>query len=312
MYDVSGADPATLVDTIQSHWRALRADGSLDGDRYLHHEGRPVVALWGFGFTDRAYGVAHANALLDYFQRDAPELERALVVGGVPAYWRSLDRDSEPDAAWAAVYRRFDVISPWTVGRYEDDDGVRAFRADRVAPDVAEAARVGADYMPVAFPGFSWANLFPGSTLNAIPRRGGRFFWTQVHEWTSAGATMLYVAMFDEVDESTAMFKIAETRDDAPTALPFLTLDADGESLPSDFYLQLAGEAGRLLRGERAASAERPIDPASPTCSPPDSEPVGGRCVPSCGAAGGNSCDPVACSGRPTLEAYDCEVCCSL
>mgnify|MGYP006992419209 CR=1 FL=1 len=50
--------------------------------------------------------------------------------------------------------------------------------------------------------------------------------------------------------------------------------------------------------------------PAPPTCMPPDSMLVGDRCVPSCGAAGGDSCDPAVCAGRPTLESYDCEVCC--
>jgi len=89
-----------------------------------------------------------------------------------------------------------------------------------------------------------------------------------------------------------------------------LTLDADGEALPSDFYMSLAGEAGRVLRGERAPSATRPFDPPPPTCSPPDTMLIGGRCVPSCGAAGGDSCDPTACAARPHLESHDCAVCC--
>ena len=59
---------------------------------------------------------------------------------------------------------------------------------------------------------------------------------------------MLYNAMFDEVDEGTAMFKLAPTRDQAPDGVPIVTLDADGERLPSDFYLQLAREAQRRLQ----------------------------------------------------------------
>jgi hypothetical protein len=31
--------------------------------------------------------------------------------------WRTLDQDAQSDAAWQGVYRRSDVISPWTVGR---------------------------------------------------------------------------------------------------------------------------------------------------------------------------------------------------
>ena len=63
---------------------------------------------------------------------------------------------------------------------FADDAGARRFRRDRFDPDLAEAERAGADYLPVVWPGFSWANLMAGSALNQIPRRGGRFWWTQV------------------------------------------------------------------------------------------------------------------------------------
>ena len=60
---------------------------------------------------------------------------------------------------------------------------------------------------------------------------------------------MVYGAMFDEVDESTAMFKLAASRQDAPGHPPIVTLDADGETLPSDWYLRLARETqSRLTR----------------------------------------------------------------
>jgi hypothetical protein len=59
---------------------------------------------------------------------------------------------------------------------------------------------------------------------------------------------MLCVAMFDEVDEGTAMFKIAPSLRDAPTEAPFVTLDVDGEALPSDWYLRLARQTQQALR----------------------------------------------------------------
>ena len=65
--------------------------------------------------------------------------------------------------------------------------------------------------MPVIFPGFSWHNLKATLPLNQIPRNGGTFYWRQVYNAISAGCTMLYGAMFDEVDEGTAMFKMAPT-----------------------------------------------------------------------------------------------------
>ena len=161
-----------------------------------------------------------------------------------------------------ACFERFDIISPWTVGRYMDQAGVSSFRSDVMAGDLSALAETGIDYMPVAFPGFSWHNLTGGSSpLNLIPRDGGHFFWRQVYEWLSAGCSSLYVAMFDEVDEGTAMYKIAPTAADVPTEGTFLTLDADGYDLPSDHYLWLAGEAARMVRGEIPLSSTWPTRP---------------------------------------------------
>ena len=108
------------------------------------------------------------------------------------------------------------------------------------------------EYLPVAFPGFSWSNLRPKSPLDEIPRRKGQFLWKQYAEAKNAGATMLYQAMFDEMDEGTAIFKCTN---DPPTGKSrFLTL----EGLPSDHYLWLTGQGGRLLRDEIKATEAPP------------------------------------------------------
>ena len=60
--------------------------------------------------------------------------------------------------------------------------------------------------------------------------------------------------MFDEVDEGTAIFKVANQ---PPAGAHLLTLDG----LPTDWYLRLTGEGTRLLRGERPPSAALPIAP---------------------------------------------------
>jgi hypothetical protein len=148
------------------------------------------------------------------------------------------------------VYRSFDILSPWTVGRFRDAHGIDRFYTDEVAKDLSETRRLGIEYMPVVYPGFSWHNMNRTAPFNPIPRRGGRFFWRQVERALRAGSTMLYGAMFDEVDEGTAMFKLAASRSDAPIERPVVTLDVDGEPLPSDWYLRLAREAQRRLNKE--------------------------------------------------------------
>ena len=248
MYDISGQPRETVVDTVKRDWvRVVDTLRLIDSPQYLRHHGRPLLAIWGFGFTDRAPTPAQAAELIDFFKNHPDPRYRVTLLGGVPSRWRTLTRDAQRDPAWAAVYRSFDIISPWTVGRFRDLPGIDRFYADEVARDLAETRRLGIEYMPVLYPGFSWHNMNRTASVNPIPRRGGRFYWRQVERALRAGNTMLYGAMFDEVDEGTAMFKVAASRLDTPVDVPIVTMDADGEPLPSDWYLRLAREAQRRL-----------------------------------------------------------------
>lgn len=56
--------------------------------------------------------------------------------------------------------------------------------------------------------------------------------------------------MFDEYDEGTAIAKAAEDSSMIPTDQYFLTLDADGVHVSSDFYLRLNNEGTRMMKGE--------------------------------------------------------------
>ena len=254
MYDISGGSSATLVNDIKSDWMHLVDDQRVtQSGRYLRHNGRPVVAIWGFGVNGRPGSASQLKTLLRWFKTDAPDRYRATVMLGVDSDWRS------HSAAWRDAYDDAAVISPWTVGRYANDAGADSWRKNNIAPDLTALQGTGVAYMPVIWPGFSWHNLRDGgSPLNQIPQRGGRFFWRQAYNATDAGARMLYVAMYDEVDEGTAMFKIAENANQVPGTGKFVTLDADGEAVPSDRYLRLMGEASRMLRGERALSPTMP------------------------------------------------------
>src|SRR5439155_12443421 len=134
------------------------------------------------------------------------------------------------------------------------------------AADVADLKATGQDSMPVIYPGYSTANL-AGTTRNGIPRVGGRFYSRQAYDTISVGANMLFGAMFDEIDEGTATYKLAPTVATSPTNAPaganVFALDVDGESLPSDWYLRVAGQINRVLRGDVPLNEALPISPTN-------------------------------------------------
>lgn len=248
MYDLSGLG-ANRVTEVMDDWRSLRSRMRMGADpAYLHHRGRPLVALWGVGFNDhRAYTLADCRQLVEFFKQDG-----CAVMLGVPTGWRELKRDATSEAALHELIALADVVSPWSVGRYHTPEQA-AQTAEKVwQPDLAWCAAHKLDFLPVVHPGFSWFNMY-GKAFNAVPRLQGEFFWAQFVAAKRAGATMLYVAMFDEVDEGTAIFKCTN---EPPIggASKFLTY----EGLPSDHYLWLAGEGARLLRGERPVADQLP------------------------------------------------------
>ena len=263
MYDLSNGADGTLVEQVINDWKHL-VDGQnvTQSGRYLRHKGKPLVAIWGLGFRDRDAGVASARTLLAWF-RTAPARYQATLLGGVPAGWRDLSRDSKTHADWAAVYRSFDVISPWTVGRMNNLQTADYFANNYIKPDLMECAKLGIDYLPVVFPGYSALHLGNNRPFNQIPRNGGTFFWRQLFNAISAKSSMVYIAMFDEVDEGTAIFKVVERKDQLPVGVELLSLDQDPgyAKVPSDWYLQLAGTAAEYLRSGKPFPVDIPIQP---------------------------------------------------
>lgn len=239
MYDLTGLK-ANRIDEVMNDWRALREKMRVTADpAYLHHRKKPVVAVWGIGFSDkREYTLAECARLVEFLKADGT------VMLGVPDGWREGNRDAVADPALRELLKKADIVSPWTVGRFRTPEEVAGHAERLVKPDLAWCRDAGLDYLPVVFPGFSWHNMH-GGPLDQIPRLKGRFLWSQLAALKKAGASMIYVAMFDEVDEATAIFKCANAVP-ASEAAPFVTY----EGLPSDFYLKLAGAGARLLRGE--------------------------------------------------------------
>ena len=242
MYDLSGIASDTAVQSVESDWRRLAAEGLTASPAYMGHRGRPVVGVWGLGIGDRKATPAQALELIRFFKSEA----RVTLLGGVPAYWRTLGDDSRKEPEWSAVYAAFDIISPWTVGRYATPALADKFAKNVLQPDIAEAKRRGQDYMPVVFPGFSWTNLRRGAAPpNQIPRLCGAFYKRQIDNALRAGANMLYTAMFDELDEGTAIMKVTSNSEQMPSTAVAPDANCPGANV---LYLRLAGEAARGLR----------------------------------------------------------------
>lgn len=262
MYDLSSLAPGQ-ADVLIADWKKLLHDTQLTRDpAYLRHKGKPLLALWGCGFKDDKPrpSLEDWRKIIRFFKDNQESGGLALMLG-VPSFWRTLTRDAVADPALLELIALADVVSPWTPGRYRTPEAAAAHATAVWQPDVAWCRERGLDFLPVAFPGFSWHNMKPDAPLDAIPRLQGRFFWSQVAAAKRAGADMLYVAMFDEVDEATAIFKATNSPPIGPgDNVKFITY----EGLPSDHYLRLTGLAGEVIRGERPPSDEFPLSVPSP------------------------------------------------
>jgi hypothetical protein len=212
MYDLSGLGQGQMEKVIIEDWKRLVDRAKIREDKaYLHHEGAPVVAVWGIGFEgDRAYTLKECMELVR-FLKDDPVYGGNTVMVGVPTYWRDQKLDSLEHPLLHEIIK-----------------------------DIAWCNDHGLDYMRVVFPGFSWHNLMRArgkdSELDGVKRLGGEFLWTQAVSNERAGADMLYVAMFDEIDEATAIFKVSPNPPVGDS--PFLTY----QDVPTDHYLWLTGE----------------------------------------------------------------------
>jgi hypothetical protein len=240
MYDLSGLG-RNRIEEVMDDWRALRTRmRAVEDPAYLRHRGHPLVAVWGVGFNDgRRYTIEECHRLVEFLKQDG-----CSVMLGVPTGFRELNRDSVTNSTLHDVVKLADVLSPWTVGRYRAPVEAKRHGETTWQPDLAWCAERKLDFLPVVFPGFSWFNMF-GRQFDHVPRLKGEFLWSQFVSAKRAGATMIYVAMFDEVDEGTAIFKCTN---DTPIGDGVKFLNYEG--LPSDFYLRLIGEGAKMLRGE--------------------------------------------------------------
>ena len=198
-YDVSGAANDKVLDTLKKDWAWMIDEFGIKKDPSYAREGdKLVVFIWGLPFPDRHFTPSTANAVVDFFKND-PTYGGNYVIGGIPGNWRKME-----DRAWQAHFKKYDSVLAWMSQSYDQD--VTDFKA------------MGVDYYPHVNPGFSWANLkhLPtGATEQFAPRNGGRFYEGLFSKAAQAGADRLFVGMFDEYDEGTAIMPMSD--DPPPT-----------------------------------------------------------------------------------------------
>ncbi len=266
MYDLSGLsksgeDCSSLIEDWKYLVDSIKVTNQKGNKTYLFFNGKPLVAIWGIGFPDRPYNTRDIgiDRFIDFLKND-PEYGGCSVMLGVPTFWRELNADCLPDPYLHTIIRKADIVLPWTVQRFSpllhnDMDRYR----DLIIGDIEWCRQNKIDYVPCVTPGFSWHNLsrfeFPDDIKpsGSIPRQGGRFYWKQISTAINAGASMLYVAMFDEVNEGTAIFKCT---DNPPVSDIAKFVGMDG--MPSDHYLWLTGEATKMMRKQKPLSIKMP------------------------------------------------------
>ena len=300
MYDMVGMDANTSVDVILNDASQLIQKYNLmersAGQRYLlYHNGKPLVGLVSVGQNSAPYTVAQAQAIVDGLQ----EMGFSIMLG-VPAYWRSANGDGDVvnDPDLTELIKDVDIIMPWFVGAYDYDGTVPTtplgsfsnFFNKRIIADFTTAASYGVDFCPLVFPGFSDRNMHPDH--HVYDRHSGDFYWQQIYKFINQGAEMLYVAMFDEIDEGTAIYKClrknevpsnnyssdyyvvfengAYSRSDVPVSVSGagwckkaselgVTFNGIENDLESDYYLRLTGEAGKILKGQAQLTSSNPL-----------------------------------------------------
>jgi hypothetical protein len=239
-YDVSALTDSEAYEVLTTDWKWLVDTVKVvDDSRYALEGGKPVVFIWGLPFPDRGISLATADAIVDFFKSD-PTYGGNYVVGGWPWWWRTIND-------WYGHFQKYHGALAWMP---QDQAGYQA--------DLDLLRSWGIDDFPHVWPGFSWANL-QRLTGNAqfTPRSGGSFFWQKIRQALGVGAERLYVGMFDEYDEGTAVMPMS---DDPPSPPPSWGRFITNEGRPADWWMLLTGQAREMLLGRRPTSSPLPTE----------------------------------------------------
>ncbi|HEY1163633.1 MAG TPA: lectin [Chitinophaga sp.] len=242
MYDVSGWN--NMQSEIKTDW-TNKMKAYTASSAYAKQNGKPVVCIWGFGFNDNNHNFTAAACLdvINWFKGQG-----CYVIGGIPTWWRTAPADADSRQGFLDVYRAFNMISPWMVGRIGDANGSDWFYNNVNIGDQDFCNQNGIDYQPCVLPG----------DLQERQRAHGDFMWRQFYNMVRLSAQGIYISMFDEYNEGNQIAKTAESAAWIPAGSNFFALDEDGVACSADYYLRLTGDGGRMLKGQIGLTATRP------------------------------------------------------
>lgn len=243
MYDVTGW--TNMQTEVKADWTS-KMKAYTTSAAYAKQNGKPVVCIWGFGFNDNnhPWGASACMEVIKWFKEQG-----CYVIGGVPTHWRNQNSDSR--AGFIEVYKTFNMLSPWMVGRIGQIIDSDNFCVQVNSPDINFCKKYGIDYQPCVLPG----------DLQERQRAHGDFMWRQFYNMVRVGSQGIYVSMFDEFNEGNQIVKTAEDASMIPAGSSFVTLDEDGTACSADYYMRLTGDGGKMLKKEIALTPARPTSP---------------------------------------------------
>ncbi|MBM4104293.1 MAG: PASTA domain-containing protein [Planctomycetes bacterium] len=233
-YDISGGTDATIYDKITTDWKWLVDQVHITSDsRYLRENGKPVVVVWGAGIrTDMTQGPL--NQLVDFLKSD-PVYGGNYVVGCV---------NSNFPSAWDDHNARYHSIFAWMGSQTNVRD---------------HAAQYGINAQVHVWPGFSWHNLkklvYPNQYTD---RTGGSFFWGKIYNGINIiNPEAVFVGMFDEYDEGTAVIPMSDDPPVVPNPSIYGHYITNAGS-SKDWWMMLSGYARETLCKQVPLSSTMP------------------------------------------------------
>jgi len=254
-YDMSGMTEADIVPAITADWQYLANTLKITSDtRYLHHNGLPVVGI--FGFFPSRFSSTTANSILDIFGTAGSY--PAFVEGAGDWTWRT-----SWTADWITMLYRMGAWQPWNTGNTTGATPNYASTSYWSA-DQAQLQAQHVMYVPQIYPGTSSVNRDQSAPGSGLPRLAGAVLWDQFGAASSLGAASAFLGMFDEVSEGTQIVKVTNSPpSNAPNTITY-------EGMPSDAYLCFTSQGSQMLKGAIPASTPLPDCPSLTQPTIPD------------------------------------------